>query len=223
MYKVRYANYDLIKYDLYGNLRRHKISPLSLLSNRGPRTHCMHVSNSYISPINRSIIFTSRTGSSSAAAATVAHFSDDRGWIQTRMVNGTRLRFLSLSLSFTLCYLPFENMVFGFSRTSPCAHLLFLKLKLSIGRSSLLLFLFYLYLILTWPHTPARIPINKKNMPGRPQRNGSSFTRSPSSRLLEAPVTRNACVRAREPRSPPPRVHLYFIYPCTINLRLAPR
>jgi hypothetical protein len=72
--------------------------------------------NSYIGPpINGSIIFTpdirfpharrsirAGTRSSLAAATTVAHFSDDRGRIQTRMVNGTLEISLSLFLSLFL-------------------------------------------------------------------------------------------------------------------------
>lgn len=75
-------------------------------------THCTHAHFSPLTvtsaPINGSIIFTpsirfpharrairAGTGSSLAAAAMVAHFSDDRGRIQTRMVNGM----LKISLS----------------------------------------------------------------------------------------------------------------------------
>ena len=77
--------------------------------------HCTHTCFSSLivtsSHINDSIIFTlsirfphtrraicAGTGSSLAAAVMVAYFSDDRGWIRSRMVNGTSWDF-SFSLS----------------------------------------------------------------------------------------------------------------------------
>lgn len=94
----------------------------------GPFFQTFLSSNSYpTAPINRSIIFTpsirfpharrairAGTGSSLAAAATVAHFSDDRGRIQARMVNGTPEISLSRAGARAFCYLPFKYLVFGF-------------------------------------------------------------------------------------------------------------
>lgn len=236
---MTYREQYVMRITIYRNLRCRKITPLYLFFLNTYALHaCFHLLTvtPAISTVRLFLLSASsshtkraiRTGSSSTAAATVAHFSDDRGRIQARMVNGTALRFLFLFLSFSflLCYLSFENIWCSVS-LAPLGALAFYSEAEAVDRPfPLFLFLFYLYLILTWPrHTPARIPINKKNKPGRPQQNGSSFTRSPSSRLLEAPrqhaCTRNACVRARESRLLVAPV--YFIYPCTINLRLAPR
>lgn len=103
---------------------------MSLLSVRG-HTACVFLSsNSYTSRIGDSIIFilggshtkrAMRTGSSTTAA-TVAHFSDDRGRIQARMVNGTALRFLFLSSA--LLSIVREYLVFGSPRASRRARLL---------------------------------------------------------------------------------------------------
>lgn len=82
----------------------------------------------------------------------------------------------------------------------PCAYMLFRTLAFyseaadpSIGRNIIPL-LSFPYLVRS-RLTPARIPINKKNTPGRPQ-NGSSFTRSPSSWHLLSDCVRTS-VRGR--------------------------
>lgn len=176
------------------------------------------------------------TGLSPAAATTVAHFSDDRGRIQARMVNGTPE--ISLSFSLARVILPFECLVFGFFATpclsfrpSPSAP----RPKLPICRSVVVPRSLPPSPYSAW-RIPVRIPINKKNTPGRPQ-NGSSFTRSPLARRLLSTLRNSvrmqresappvcACVRAcvRANRVTPWLVDFIPVpSPCTINLRLAP-
>lgn len=142
------------------------------------------------------------------------------------MVNGTPEISLSLSLLLPLflcrklCYLPFEYLVvFGSlarvsaslrARPQPIPSQPELCSAAKIARNTVVPCTFSLHPSQSRPRTyPARIPINKKNTPGRPQ-NGSSFTRSPSSwhlrggglfrarRYFVAHATRSSlvCVRA---------------------------